>query len=247
MTAGVLLTCEHAGNRVPAAYKELFRGASAALASHRGWDPGSLDLARVFRRRLAAPLIDTQTTRLLVEVNRSLGHPRLFSEFTSGLDLETKQEILDRYYHPHRRQVESWFAERVVSGGVAIQISLHTFTPELHGEVRTTDIGLLYDPRRPSEKRLCRHWQLAIQRADPELRVRKNYPYRGNADGLTTHLRRQFDAESYLGIELEVNQCWLSDRGRWRKSTMWAYRVVASRSSRHRPTACDRARGGRRR
>ena len=40
----------------------------------------------------------------------------------------------------------------------------------------------------------------------PELRVRRNYPYNGNADGLTAHLRKRFAQSTYVGIELEINQ-----------------------------------------
>ncbi len=41
-----------------------------------------------------------------------------------------------------------------------------------------------------------------------------NYPYRGASDGLTTHLRKRFHVNEYLGIELEINQELLSKRGR---------------------------------
>jgi hypothetical protein len=44
--------------------------------------------------------------------------------------------------------------------------------------------------------------------------VRRNYPYRGTADGFTTYLRRQFSARKYLGIELEVNQSLLGRQPR---------------------------------
>ncbi len=40
----------------------------------------------------------------------------------------------------------------------------------------------------------------------PELRVRRNYPYAGKGDGLTSHLRVRFAQCDYVGIELEVNQ-----------------------------------------
>ena len=40
----------------------------------------------------------------------------------------------------------------------------------------------------------------------PELRVRRNYPYAGKGDGLTSHLRVRFTPGDYVGIELEVNQ-----------------------------------------
>jgi hypothetical protein len=36
--------------------------------------------------------------------------------------------------------------------------------------------------------------------------VRRNYPYRGSADGLTTHLRRLHPDGRYAGVEIEVNQ-----------------------------------------
>jgi hypothetical protein len=36
--------------------------------------------------------------------------------------------------------------------------------------------------------------------------VRRNYPYAGRADGVTSHLRLRFPPGVYVGIELEVNQ-----------------------------------------
>ena len=36
--------------------------------------------------------------------------------------------------------------------------------------------------------------------------MRRNDPYRGASDGLTTRLRARFPAGRYRGIELEVNQ-----------------------------------------
>lgn len=48
--------------------------------------------------------------------------------------------------------------------------------------------------------------------------MRRNYPYLGRADGLTTHLRRALKTPRYLGIELELNQALLglTGRGGWR-------------------------------
>jgi hypothetical protein len=38
------------------------------------------------------------------------------------------------------------------------------------------------------------------------LRVRRNYPYLGTADGLVSFLRKEFSSELYIGIEIELNQ-----------------------------------------
>ena len=87
---------------------------------------------------------------------------------------------------------------------------MHSFTNVLDDEIRNADIGLLYDPARPGETALCKRWQHMLRELEPSLRVRRNYPYRGNADGLTTWLRRRFPDAHYVGVELELNQALLA-------------------------------------
>lgn len=99
-------------------------------------------------------------------------------------------------------------------------LSVHSFTPTLDGQTRNADAGLLYDPGRPRERECCTAWQRAMRTADPRLRVRRNYPYRGVSDGLTTHLRRVFPPEDYLGIELELNQAIVARDGEARRALM---------------------------
>lgn len=208
----LLLTCEHGGNRVPAAYARLFRGQQDLLESHAGVDIGALAAARSLRDHLAVPLIASTTTRLLVDLNRSPRHPRLFSVFTRDLRIEARTRILARYYTPYRTEVESWVAARAATGQAVVQVSVHSFVPWLNGQRRDCDIGLLYDPARPAEASFCREWQQRLQLAAPALKVRRNYPYRGVADGLVTWLRRRYSNRRYAGIELEINQS-LPERG----------------------------------
>jgi hypothetical protein len=61
---------------------------------------------------------------------------------------------------------------------------------------------------------LCARWQASLAAIAPALRVRRNYPYAGKADGLTSHLRRRFAPGAYVGIELEVNQRIVNSAGR---------------------------------
>lgn len=206
----LILTCEHGGNRVPVRYAACFREAEVVLASHRGWDAGSLDLARQLSRRLRAPLIAATVTRLLVELNRSPNHPRLFSEFTRDLPQQARDEILRRYYAPHRQRVQAAVAAVVAEGAAALHVGVHTFAPSLNDKVRVADVGLLYDPGRAPESDFCRVWQRQLRRVAIPLVVRRNYPYLGKSDGLTTSLRRRFPPSSYLGLELEVNQRWVA-------------------------------------
>jgi predicted N-formylglutamate amidohydrolase len=209
---GLLLSVEHATNQIPAKYRALFRSTDAerALASHRGYDLGSLQLAKRLSKHTGATLIAARASRLLVDLNRSEGHRALWSEFSSCLDSVSKNDVLDTLYRPHRLAVEKAIQKLLSSGRPVLHLGMHSFTPKLHGEVRNADVGLLYDPRHSNETSLAEHFRDELLRREPSLRVRRNYPYRGKDDGLTTTLRRHFGGR-YLGIELELNQALLGD------------------------------------
>ena len=209
-----LITCEHGGNRIPVPYRRLFRGQRALLESHRGYDPGALVMARGLASAIGAPLVTSTVSRLLVDLNRSIGHRQLFSAATRGASLMVRERILEQHYRPYRAQVERLVRRSVSRGGRVIHISSHSFTPELDGKVRRADVGLLYHPGRHGEAGLCARWKAALAVIAPELRVRRNYPYAGKGDGLTSHLRRCFPASAYVGIELEVNQGMVIAAGR---------------------------------
>jgi predicted N-formylglutamate amidohydrolase len=212
--AALVLTCEHAGNRIPRELAPLFEGAGELLASHRGWDPGAHDLARVIARRLRTPLFAVTWSRLLVEANRSETNPRIWSRFTARLPKQERDRILERWWRPHRAAVERAVAAAARQSRV-VHIAVHSFTPELEGEVRNADVAFLYDSRRKDEAALCRRWAEILASLDPGLRIRHNYPYRGASDGLSTWLRKQHAESRYLGVEIEINQALVGARG-WR-------------------------------
>ena len=202
----LLFTCEHGGHDIPATYRKFFRGATKVLKSHRGWDPGALELAERFAARCHAPLYSSTVSRLLVELNRSLHHRSLFSEYTRDLTPPEQTTIVQTYYLPHREAVERQMRDFVAAGRLVLHFGVHSFTPELNGVVRQADSGLLYDPQRAWEQSFCTAWRSALRKHSPELRVRKNYPYLGTSDGFTTYLRTRFANSQYAGVELEMNQ-----------------------------------------
>lgn len=202
----LVLSCEHAGNKVPAKYRTPFKGKKSVLDSHRGWDPGAVELARAIAKETGAPLVANTVSRLVVEANRSIGSPQLFSEFTRGLSPEEKTALLKSHYHPHRGAVEAVVKSALRTHARVVHVGVHTFTPVLNGKKRTADIGLLFDPARKLEVDFCEVWLHALHWEAPLLRVKKNYPYKGSSDGLTTALRKKFAASRYVGIEIEVNQ-----------------------------------------
>ena len=211
---GLVITCEHGGNRIPAPYRELFGVERELLATHRGYDAGALIMARLLAREFAAPLLASTVSRLLVDLNRSVGHPHLHSEATRQAPAEVRQRILKQHYQPYRTQAEHLVRRAIADHGQVIHLSSHSFTPELDGKVREADIGLLYDPRRPGEAELCARWKASLAACAPALTVRRNYPYYGKGDGLTAWFRRRLPPDTYVGIELEINQKHVLGAGR---------------------------------
>ena len=205
-TAHLIVTCEHGGNLIPPAWRGLFTRHTKPLLSHQGFDAGALTLARDIAQALDAKLFYSKTSRLLVDLNRSIGHPQLFSAITRKLAPAAREKILTLQYRPYRKEIESHVREAIEAGKCAIHIASHSFSPELKGKVRDVDVGLLYDPSRAGEVALAGAWQARLSHHAPALAVRRNSPYKGTSDGLTAFLRKQFGPENYVGLELEVNQ-----------------------------------------
>ncbi|HYN12030.1 MAG TPA: N-formylglutamate amidohydrolase [Burkholderiales bacterium] len=200
------MTCEHGGNRIPAPYRRLFVGRQALLDSHCGYDPGALAMASALARAFRAPIVTSTVSRLLIDLNRSIGHAQLFSAATRGAPARLRAKLVEQHYRPYRERVERLVRQSLSRGRRVIHVSSHSFTPELDGKLRCADVGLLYHPGRRGEAELCARWKASLAARAPQLRVRRNYPYAGKGDGLTSHLRRLFPPTKYVGIELEVNQ-----------------------------------------
>lgn len=202
----LLITCEHARAHIPQAYVKYFQSQQArkALDSHRGLDFGGEELSKRIAKITKAPFFFGKVSRLLVDLNRSIGHRRLFSEFIDDLDPEKKSQVVSKYYMPFRRAVMEWLQNN--KNHSILHLSIHSFTPVLNGKRRRCDIGILFDPGRPLENRIARVLRARIQREFPDLIVHLNAPYRGTSDGHETLLRKHFSVKQYSGIEIEINQ-----------------------------------------
>lgn len=101
-----VITCEHATNNVPDHYRHLFTEAEDELESHRGWDPGAFIIAHTIQKAIHAPIIYYPFTRLLIEPNRSLHHPRLFSDFSKYISKSEKEDLIRNFCLPYRLRAE---------------------------------------------------------------------------------------------------------------------------------------------
>lgn len=213
---GVVVTAEHASNRLPAHCGTLGLEPDQ-LESHIAWDPGSRGLARALGRAFGTRAIEGRWSRLWIDLNRSLTNRRVIPEVAfdvpapgnARLPPAERERRVREVYRPFREATAAAIGEAISRKGRCLHWSVHTFTPELDGATRNADVGLLYDPRRAWERGLAA--RIARELGTEGFRVRLNYPYRGTADGHTTAMRRLHADSRYAGIELEVNQALLPD------------------------------------
>ena len=203
-----MLTCEHASNQLPAAFKKAVP--TEVLKTHRAYDIGAV---QVFRKlvRFAKPEFSCEGkySRLFVDLNRTITNKSAFSEYYEALESRDKAEAekakaqATAYWKEYRDNVEKFIVSN--KGAPIVHLGIHSFTPVLNGKVRNADIGILYDPSRPQERAYANVIKAEIKRLYPAIKVRFNYPYKGSSDGLTTTLRKKFGPQ-YVGIEIEINQ-----------------------------------------
>lgn len=201
-----IITCEHASPAIPGPWQRLLDPFCSECEEHRLWDRGTPEIAGWLGKLLKAPVFKGEYSRLLVDLNRSVAHPSLFSPAIRELPDHQRTRILTTYYYPFRHQVIRALDYLVTEKKPILHISVHSFTPVLDGEPRLADFGLLYDPYRERERETSELWLYHLKTARPDLTCRANYPYLGVTDGHTTAMRRAFGRRGYMGVELEFNQ-----------------------------------------
>lgn len=203
---GLVVTCEHAGYEVPPVLRPLFHGHGLVLRSHRGWDIGALGVARRLAQRMGAPLFVQTVSRLVVEMNRSLNSPALFSEFTRPLPAPIRGALVEEHWRPFRGATRAAIDRAISVHGRVLHLSVHSFTPVWKGRERPVEIGLLDDPRRRLERAVTLGLRREVLGRCPSgWRIYLNRPYAGWTDGHTAALRAALPGDRYAGIEIEVN------------------------------------------
>jgi predicted N-formylglutamate amidohydrolase len=217
--APVLVLCDHGGRNIPRRLGGL--GISAeTLARHIGWDIGAADLTRRLARRLDAPAILSNVSRLVIDANR---RPLTASSIPATSDgcvipgnahltqHEARRRIRDHFL-PYHRAVARRIAAFRRAGIVPAVIAIHSFTPHMNGEDRPWQIGIVWR----GDERLSRP-VLAALRDRPGLIVGDNQPYSGLTDfGFTVTFHAQRTRLPH--IMLEVRQDEIAERAaaeRW--------------------------------
>jgi predicted N-formylglutamate amidohydrolase len=207
-----LISCDHAGNRLPQALGTLGLP-QAELERHIAWDLGAAGVARELARALGACAILQRYSRLVIDCNRRPGVPSSIVESSEGTTIpgnvalapaeaERRRQAI---FAPYHACIVEELARRARAAQPTVFIAMHSFTPTFHGVSRPWHVGVLYN----RDTRLA-HAMLELLRRDSELVVGDNEPYAVSDLG-DYGVVEYGERLGNLHVELEVRQDLLGD------------------------------------
>lgn len=145
----LVLVCDHASKRVPRCLDNLGLKPEQ-LDDHIGWDPGAADVARLLSKSLDAPLILSGYSRLVIDCNRPLQSSQSIPAQSAGILIPHNQNITDEdrarrvnnLFSPYHNAINQLLIDRKKRSTVFL--SIHSFTPSLHGQQRPWHIGISF-------------------------------------------------------------------------------------------------------
>ncbi|HEX3777860.1 MAG TPA: N-formylglutamate amidohydrolase [Polyangiaceae bacterium] len=218
-----LITCDHAGNRLPRALGDLGLPESE-LGRHIAWDLGAAGVARALSRRLGAFAALQTYSRLAIDCNRRPGVPTSIVEVSETTIVPGNQQLsaaeAERrardLFAPYHAAIANELARRAPINQKTALIAVHSFTPTFKGVARPWHVGILYN----RDARLA-HVLLELLRQDRALVVGDNQPYA--VGDLTDYGVVEYGERlGNLHVEIELRQDLLGDAA---AQAAWAERL----------------------
>lgn len=207
----LLLLCDHASNRVPAALGGLGLDPSQ-FERHIAYDIGMRGVTLSLARRLGAPAALTRFSRLVIDPNRGPDDPTLLMRLSDGAivpgnaraDAAEKARRIAAFHAPYHDAVSALLDQILDAGEIPLIVSMHSFTPAWKGHPRPWHVGLLWD----RDDRVAKPLIAALE-AEGDLVVGDNEPYDGALIGDTMH--RHGTVRGVPHVLIEVRQDLVAD------------------------------------
>ena len=201
-----LLVCDHAGRRVPAALGDM--GVAAAdWDRHIAWDIGAAGVCAALGPTLGATCIAQVYSRLVIDCNRTPGHPTSIPPVSDGTAIpanvglagEAAAARVAEIFAPYHAAIGAELDRRAAAGVASVLVAMHSFTPVFRGVARPWQAGVLYN-RDPGVSRA-----LAVLLRAEGFVVGDNEPYQLSDDSdytVPVHAERR----GLAYVELEIRQ-----------------------------------------
>jgi len=223
-TRAIVLVADHARRALPKEYGDLGLP-RAEFDRHIAYDIGVETVTRELAARLDAPAVIANFSRLLIDPNRGEDDPTLIRQLYDGtvipanypLSAKERERRLDLFYRPYHDAVGAMIASVTQASGKApFILSVHSFTPAMHGRVRPWHVGVLWDMDGRAALPL-----MEMLAADDTLVIGDNEPYDGALRGDT--MFRHAIVNGFAHALVEIRQDLIADPA---GAAAWAGRLA---------------------
>ncbi len=184
-SGALVISCDHASNRVPDEVNNGSLGLSQAdMERHIAYDVGAAGVSRHLAQMLDAPLILSRFSRLVIDPNRGEDDPTLVMQLYDGTIIPANRALsdaelvarLEALHHPYHAA----FAKLMAARENPILIAIHSFTAQLEGRPkRPWEVGVLFVKE---DQRLSTPL-IDLLRTEGDICVGINQPYDGHLPG----------------------------------------------------------------
>lgn len=204
--ARFLIVCDHAGRRIPSRLNGLGLP-GGELDRHIAYDLGAEAVAERLAKALDACAIFQAYSRLVIDCNRAPDADDSIPPVADGTEIPGNLNLSpsDRaarnreVFEPYHAAITAELDRAQIAGGAPILLCVHSFTPQLGGDVRPWAFGVIHGGDSPFSAAV-----LERLRASGQGKVGDNEPYAMDGTDYTAPFhagRRKLD---YL--ELEIRQ-----------------------------------------
>jgi predicted N-formylglutamate amidohydrolase len=151
-----LLVADHAGRAVPACLGDL-GVPPEAWERHIAWDIGIAGVTAALGGMLGATWIEQVYSRLVIDCNRTPGHPTSIPPVSDGTAVPANLDLppaardgrAHAIFQPYHDAIAAELDARAAAFRPSVLIAMHSFTPVMDGRARPWQAGVLFnrDPR----------------------------------------------------------------------------------------------------
>ena len=203
----LLLVIDHAGRAVPSALGRLGLP-DLEFERHIAWDIGALGVGQHLSELLDATAIAQAYSRLVIDCNRTPGHPTSIARHSdgtgvpanAGLDQPARDARCAEIFTPYHDAIAAAIDARLAAARGTVLVAIHSFTPVLGARPRPWHVGLLHN----HDPRLARALLDLLER-EGDLVVGDNEPYSlSDLDDYTVPVHGE--RRGLLNVEIEIRQ-----------------------------------------
>lgn len=207
-----LLTCDHAGRRVPETLGRLGLP-EPEFDRHIAYDIGAAAVSRRMANALDAVLIEQRYSRLVIDCNRPPGVESSIPTVSESTQIPGNADLSDaerrrreaEIFEPYQQAIAREIERRASADIATVLVAMHSFTPVYKGEARPWHIGTLYG--RDARLAVPLRDELA---AEGRYVVGDNQPYSVSA-GTDATIPMHGEARGLLHVGIEIRQDLITD------------------------------------